>query len=231
MTRERESAASSSSKQRMSASRSSFAMRTLGRLPLPISLRSFCVSKKKERKQTRQTRDGTRTGIRVPTCTSRILQGRSGTQGNGGVGSASRHGGRGREFCYPGIRTVVGVVVVHPSRRKTRCPGGCSSSGAKKEVFFSSFSVVFAVRRHLSSETARLRQTAPDCVRLRRTASDCGGLRQTASHSVTDCFRLRQTASDRSTWSTWSAVINLTSRAGELRSAPSGPDDRHRVTG
>jgi len=33
------------------------------------------------------------------------------------------------------------------------------------------------------------------------------------------------------TWSTWSAVINLTSRAGELRSAPSGPDDRDRVTG
>ena len=32
-----------------------------------------------------------------------------------------------------------------------------------------------------------------------------------------------------STWSTWSAVGNLTSRAGELRSAPSGPDDRHRV--
>jgi len=35
-------------------------------------------------------------------------------------------------------------------------------------------------------------------------------------------------------WSTWSAVINLTSRAGvpagELRSAPSGPDDRHRAT-
>ena len=29
-----------------------------------------------------------------------------------------------------------------------------------------------------------------------------------------------------STWSTWSAVISLTSRAGELRSAPSGPDDR-----
>ena len=33
------------------------------------------------------------------------------------------------------------------------------------------------------------------------------------------------------TWSTWSAVISLTSRAGELRSAPSGPDDRDRVTG
>ena len=30
---------------------------------------------------------------------------------------------------------------------------------------------------------------------------------------------------------TWSAVISLTSRAGELRSAPSGPDDRDRVTG
>ena len=28
-----------------------------------------------------------------------------------------------------------------------------------------------------------------------------------------------------------SAVLNLTSRAGELRSAPSGPDDRYRVTG
>ena len=27
------------------------------------------------------------------------------------------------------------------------------------------------------------------------------------------------------------AVINLTSRAGELRSAPSGPDDRDRVAG
>ena len=27
------------------------------------------------------------------------------------------------------------------------------------------------------------------------------------------------------------AVISLTSRAGELRSAPSGPDDRDRVTG
>ena len=34
-----------------------------------------------------------------------------------------------------------------------------------------------------------------------------------------------------SSWSTWSAVINLTSRAGELRSAPSGPDDRDRATG
>ena len=34
-----------------------------------------------------------------------------------------------------------------------------------------------------------------------------------------------------STWSTWSAVINRTSRAGELRSAPSGPDDWHRVAG
>ena len=33
------------------------------------------------------------------------------------------------------------------------------------------------------------------------------------------------------TWSTWSAVGNLTSRAGGLRSAPSGPDDRDRVTG
>ena len=33
------------------------------------------------------------------------------------------------------------------------------------------------------------------------------------------------------TWSTWSAVGNLTSRAGELRSASSGPDDRYRVTG
>ena len=32
-------------------------------------------------------------------------------------------------------------------------------------------------------------------------------------------------------WSTWSAVISLTSRAGELRSAPSGPDDRDRVAG
>ncbi|EOD29833.1 hypothetical protein EMIHUDRAFT_233385 [Emiliania huxleyi CCMP1516] len=32
-------------------------------------------------------------------------------------------------------------------------------------------------------------------------------------------------------WSTWSAVINLTSRAGELRSAPSGPDGRYRVAG
>ena len=38
-------------------------------------------------------------------------------------------------------------------------------------------------------------------------------------------------ACGESTWSTWSAVINLTSRAGELRSAPSGPDDRCRVTG
>ena len=33
------------------------------------------------------------------------------------------------------------------------------------------------------------------------------------------------------TWSTWSAVGSLTSRAGELRSAPSGPDDRDRVAG
>jgi len=31
--------------------------------------------------------------------------------------------------------------------------------------------------------------------------------------------------------STWSAVSNLTSRAGELRSAPSGPDDWYRATG
>ena len=32
-------------------------------------------------------------------------------------------------------------------------------------------------------------------------------------------------------WSTWSAVGSLTSRAGELRSAPSEPDDRDRATG
>ena len=32
-------------------------------------------------------------------------------------------------------------------------------------------------------------------------------------------------------WSTWSAVGNLTSRAGGLRSTPSGPDDWHRVAG
>ena len=31
-------------------------------------------------------------------------------------------------------------------------------------------------------------------------------------------------------WSTWSAVGNLTSRAGELRSAPSEPDDRQSFT-
>ena len=42
---------------------------------------------------------------------------------------------------------------------------------------------------------------------------------------------LRQSPLPSCTWSTWSAVINLTSRAGELRSAPSGPDDRDRVTG
>ena len=35
----------------------------------------------------------------------------------------------------------------------------------------------------------------------------------------------------RGTWSTWSAIINRTCGAGELRSAPSGPDDWHRVTG
>ena len=35
----------------------------------------------------------------------------------------------------------------------------------------------------------------------------------------------------RSTWSTWSAVGNLTPRTGELRSAPSWPDDRYRVAG
>ena len=39
------------------------------------------------------------------------------------------------------------------------------------------------------------------------------------------------TSNPWSTWSTWSAVINRTSRAGELRSAPSGPDDWHRVAG
>ena len=33
------------------------------------------------------------------------------------------------------------------------------------------------------------------------------------------------------TWSTWSAVSNLTPRTGELRSAPSWPDARDRVAG
>ena len=41
----------------------------------------------------------------------------------------------------------------------------------------------------------------------------------------------KKIASGFGPWSTWSAVINRTSRAGELRSAPSGPDDWHRVTG
>ena len=44
-------------------------------------------------------------------------------------------------------------------------------------------------------------------------------------------INLTSRAGELSTWSTWSAVINLTSRAGELRSAPSGPDDRDRATG
>ena len=46
-------------------------------------------------------------------------------------------------------------------------------------------------------------------------------------------LNLSQTSAQRHlhSWSTWSAVINLTSRAGELRSAPSGPDDRDRVAG
>ena len=47
---------------------------------------------------------------------------------------------------------------------------------------------------------------------------------------VTDTGSISDLAKE-TTWSTWSAVINLTSRAGELRSAPSGPDDRDRVTG
>ena len=41
----------------------------------------------------------------------------------------------------------------------------------------------------------------------------------------------RRREADHKTWSTWSAVINLTPRTGELRSASSWPDARHRVAG
>ena len=51
-------------------------------------------------------------------------------------------------------------------------------------------------------------------------------------HNRSTPRRLRRSSSQlRCTWSTWRAVINRTSRAGELRSAPSGPDDWHRVAG
>ena len=44
-------------------------------------------------------------------------------------------------------------------------------------------------------------------------------------------FRQKEPVVRLRTWSTWSAVINLTPRTGELRSAPSWPDARHRVAG
>ena len=46
---------------------------------------------KRKKENRHQTRDGRRTRS-TPACTSRILEGRSGTQGTG-AGSASRHGG------------------------------------------------------------------------------------------------------------------------------------------
>ena len=57
-----------------------------------------------------------------------------------------------------------------------------------------------------------------------------------SGHLTACCYFCRISAtlcshSSSVTWSTWSAVINRTSRAGKLRSTPSGPDDWHRVAG
>ena len=53
-----------------------------------------------------------------------------------------------------------------------------------------------------------------------------------ARYHMTDMSRYLLSPLDIArTWSTWSAVGNRTHRAGELSSAPSGPDDWHRATG
>ena len=70
-----------------------------------------------------------------------------------------------------------------------------------------------------------------------RAAARAKGLRHTFDYGCFSCCELHYVPGDRTldsgtrVWSTWSAVSNRTSRAGELRSAPSGPDDWHRVAG
>ena len=73
-------------------------------------------------------------------------------------------------------------------------------------------------------------------VHLQCRAGSCPTVERTAVpdevfRSQPKIFFLGGGAPPEGTWSTWSAVINLTSRVGELRSAPSEPDDRHRATG
>ena len=56
-------------------------------------------------------------------------------------------------------------------------------------------------------------------------------LRERPARSHGAHLEIASPAIGSSTWSTWSAVSNLTPRTGELRSAPSWPDARHRVAG
>ena len=86
---------------------------------------------------------------------------------------------------------------------------------------------VNAAARDSAREAAQL-LSAP----VRRTAGERG--RRSIAELGERLQRLRfyaPSSQPRATWSTWSAVSNRTSRAGELRSAPSGPDDWDRVTG
>ena len=77
----------------------------------------------------------------------------------------------------------------------------------------------------ISTEFSReKREEKRGCCREKRKGKQTGCERQTL-------FVEPNERAKRCTWSTWSAVSSLTSRAGELRSAPSGPDDRDRVAG
>ena len=75
-----------------------------------------------ERKKTGKQNEGWEEDKhKVPTCTSRILEGRSGTHRGTGVGSASRHGG-GLGRVHPHDR-VPGIPLSYRTRLHPAAPG------------------------------------------------------------------------------------------------------------
>ena len=174
------------------------------------------------RRRHRRVRDGSRCidrrGRLATTSSTRAAA--AARQGEGGGGGGEGEGGGGGKGEGGGGGGWVGSGRLRTSS-KTLPPSHVALDGS-------------VGRCETASRSRRLAGRQQSALDLRRDERH-RVIREGETQRVSSSHKALQSAFDLCvftwSWSTWSAVGNLTSRAGELRSAPSGPDDRDRATG